>query len=343
MKGHLSKFLLLPLLLPFCFSSTTLTKAGQFDPAYFPPLEKGEDYYEMNLLYNYHYNVSTSVFTFTLTTREHSYGGGGTSQVVSRHTFNTIVAGHNQTVKLRINYDKLKDERNTNNLLITVNNGTSFSTEIYSFYLNYSESHTIEIKKENSSYERQGDGHYEDFDSSTEDNNSSLYNWTGFKGDFENPEYQLLPLRKLKFRMRNEEKDYIDYVPSSVVLSIYDPFNFHNIGKLTGAGTNKRMDVPLQCTFSNHYTYFRTKEKIIYSPDYRTVRTNGAITSADHVSHMIFLPPIDNGEIRTTKFALTMKGVGPYKNDVVTYEFTVTQTYNYIGSYPVSEWYVEEC
>lgn len=344
MKPLLSKLLLPALLLPFCFGSGTLEKGGYFTPQYFPPLESGKEYYDIELTYTYTEPFTSSEISFRLDIyREHQAG------VIEVHNIDTfyvpsMAVPYTTTFVTKIDYDYFYDGDNRNCLIIQFTN-EGYQSEGTSFFLNYRHNYIINITKERSSYERPSiEGWYETFDDSGNGYLNGRYEWRGFTQDFVNPDYMILPMNKWKLRYRNQKGLYQYLNPVQATLTIHDTESFL-MGRLVQESyhTKRRVVYLSVLRGSSYYTYFRTKEKIVYSPDYRSVRTNGRSLEGDHESYAIFLPPIKKGTLRRTKFELKLIGVGENRQDTVTYTFYVTQTYNYVGSYPTSIYYVEEC
>lgn len=340
MKRRLSEFLLPALLLPFCFGGTTETeKAGYFDPHYFPPLTTGEDSYLFYLTYNYTHKVYESRFIVSMVLYRNQ--GGPQEITLERYPLSESCPPYRFSFEVDIDYDTFLKGDNKNYLKVAVKN-PGYADESYGFFLNYANPTVFTIKEETSSLYRPYVGHYEDFDPSTK-NSNIYYEWKGFAMDFEDPEYMVLPLDQMKMRMKDIDGKYVDMPIEKATLSTRDINNI-SIGELVGPYWSRRREIELDVDFDiYHYTHFQTKEKIIYSPDYRTVRENGRVTAFDHESNSIFLPPVSVGEVRTTEFLLTLTHIGQYNIDIAYYYFDVVQTHNYIGSRPVSDWHVEEC
>lgn len=345
MMKRLSKLLLPMILLPFCLSANTMEKAGQIDPIDFPPLTSGEDYYSFYFRYQYSKTVNYSYFTFSLNVYEEHRAGAKNYQI-AKYPFSGGNPKAAAAYNIDIDYDYFARAENLNELTITVRHlpEGKYRVESYKIYLNYADPHIVYVDEEEGYEERGYQGWYETFTDDGDENVPPRYEWRGLAGDFLDPEYMLLPLSQFKIRMRNQRGNYVDMPFSKATLVIYDIENF-KVGEAIESYFSPRREVPLSCTFNKltHYATFRTEEEIIYSPDFREVRLNGRLSSADKTSHAIFLPPIAVGEIRTTKFRLELNGVGAYGNDAIIYDFNITQTHNYIGSSPVSDYYVEEC
>lgn len=340
MKKRLSELLLPALLLPFCLGGTTVKeKAGYYQPAYFPALTRGDDVYSFQLTYQYTKTVHMSELKVYMNVYN-PYGAGAKHIDIETFYVEDAYPGDDATFRVKIDYDLFSTENKRNLLYISAVN-PGYLGEVYSFYLNYSTNAFIYIEKENSSYERPYEGHYESFSSVNKVQNI-IYEWKGFAGDYEDPKYMLLPLSQLKIRMKNSSGVYKNLPLQTATLNIYDTENYR-MGTRMGGGSSARVIVELAWTYdSSHYTKFKAKRAIIYSPDYRIVRQNGEETVEDHLSYSIFLPPVPVGEVRTTEFMLELRGAGEYGKDTIFYHFETFQTHNYVGSLPISEWYVEE-
>lgn len=341
MKQRLSKLILPALLLSFCFAGTSAEKAGVATPIQFPALQYGKKVYSFDFEYTFRKKVKLSKFIFYLNVKN-KYGAGAVRHDIDDFEVTNMELPLTVKFPIEIDYDLFAREKDFNSLYITVKNDP-YAMETYLIKLNYPTYHNIDIEEEDGSYSRPADGWYESF-SGDDTNQDIVYEWTGFAGDFLDPKYMLFPFKEMKIRMRDRRGKIAKLPMKKAVLEIYDTENF-DVGVEKGSFFNKRREVELDFSRadSSSYLRFRSKEKIIYSPDYRTVRTDGKVYASDHVTQSIFLPPVKNGEIRTTKFVLRLSSLGEKGRDNITYAFTITQTHNYVGSYPVSEYYVEEC
>lgn len=346
MKQPRSSFLLPFLLLPFCFGVTTIKpKAGYFLPHYFPPLEEnGSGYYAFTLVYRYSYAVEKPNLSVDLTRYNNQWHAGATTVEVVNQTLPRASAGRNASWNCKIPYSMFRSGNDMNFLSISITN-PGYRTESYQMLpMNYSTAYSIDITKENGYYQRPfTEGWQEDFDGVLCE--KIRYEWTGFAGDFDDPDYGLLPLQWMQIRMRNKKKAYVNLPIKSATLTIWDNIDVFKFGKIVSYGILKSkrvVDLSWKYVLDNHFLYFQNKSATIYSPDYREIRDGARLTDYDHVSNSIFLPTVKNGEIRTTNFTLDIYGVGEYNKDTISYDFSVTQTHNYMGSYPTSEWYVQE-
>lgn len=332
--------LLMVLLLPLCSGATTLDKAGYMIPQYFSPLTKNAATYDFTSSYVYEHDVSKTEIIVRLTTY-YQTGGASKKTINSRKMFD-IAVPCTLTFTTSIDYDDIATGKDYSVIEITYRN-EGFVSEFYSIRLAYSENCNITIDKENGYCDRSSlEGWYEDF-SGDSINEPARYEWKGFAQTITDPDYMLFPLRNLKIRMRGQTGLYENMAIKSASISIFDIENF-KMGTKVNFFFVKKMVVDLSWSYdSSHYTVFRTKNVITYSPDFREVRTQGAINSYDKNTHAIFLPPIKNGEVRNTRFSIDLLGVGVNGRDSIHSYFDVIQTRNYIGSYPVSEYYVEEC
>lgn len=326
-------------LLPFCFGAASLEKAGYMHPQYFPPLTKDEETYEFTNYYTFEHNVSYSRMSVTLTT--YFLTGGATKKTVSNIVVKNVAVPCTINFKTVIDYDDFVDGRDRNVLEFSISN-TDYAYEFYSVNLAYPSSHYINIDTENGDFDRSGvEGWYEDF-SGESVNLPTRYEWKGFTQEITDPEYMLFPLNAFKIRMRNQRGEYTSLPIGWAQLTIFDAVNF-KFGYETSFLFVKRRIVPLSWSYdSSNYTVFRMEDAVTYSPDFRIVRENGRITEGDKTSYSLFLPPIENGEVRSTTFKLDIYSAGEQGRDSIHSSFNVIQTHNYIGSYPISEYYVEE-
>lgn len=330
------------LAVPFLMGSSSTTKAGYMSECVYPALSSSESTYSFSNTYNYTHDVGYSQIWIEL----YAYHGPTGTPTITEVKYASRVeaeAGKSMLFRTSIDYSLFSKtgKTNANELRYTIKNA-GYDDEHYIIHLNYKKSERFVITTESGSVSKNGATNWvAKFDGTY--NYPARYEWKGFTQEIVDPQYSIFPLGQMKIRMYDQNQKLADFLYEEATLTISDATNF-KMGQIVFVNGRKRRRLKLKAYQepNTKYVSFKSATPIIYSHDFREVRADGVKREGDKESYHVFLPPVNNGDVRQTLFELSINKAGYEQSDYFYSKFSVYQSHNFIGSAPDSDYVVEE-
>ncbi|MBR3675481.1 MAG: hypothetical protein IKN69_04995 [Bacilli bacterium] len=169
-------------------------------------------------------------------------------------------------------------------------------------------------------------------------------NSNGLEDEYETDSQGLLPLKKMRFNVRNYDDSISPMTMRKGEVRFYNYLDDFHIGTRKKTPLNvPYISVPLELIPDGKESYLRSKKMLFLKSDLR-YETNDYHSEADgyEFTTQIFLPPVKGVRGRFYECEIVLEGVGDQNSDTLYHPFTVFRASNDVGSKINSRYYVTE-
>ena len=166
----------------------------------------------------------------------------------------------------------------------------------------------------------------------------------GLEDEYETDSQGLLPLRKMRFNVRNYDDSVSPMTMRKGEVRFYNYLNDFHIGTRKKNELNiPYISVPLELIPDGKESYLRSKKMLFLKSDLR-YETNDYRPESEgyEFTTQIFLPPVRGARGRFYECEIVLEGVGDQNSDTLYHRFNVFRESNDVGSKINSRYYVVE-